>query len=1084
MKKWFITTGLSLCCLLWTVALTAQKEESKEDKTNYAAFKLRNVGPAFTSGRIADIAIHPEDDNVWYIAVGSGGVWKTENAGITWKMLFDDQPVYSVGSIALDPNNPNIVWVGTGENVGGRHVGFGDGLYKSIDGGQSWGNVGLKKSEHISTIVVHPENSDVVWVAVQGPLWSEGGERGLYKTIDGGTTWNKTLGDEKWTGVTDVVIDPNNPMRLYAATWDRHRTVAAYLGGGPGTAIYRSDDGGDNWTKLEKGLPTSRMGKIGLAVNPKQSNIIYAAIELDRREGGVYRSDDYGASWTKQSDAVAGGTGPHYYQELFASPHHDERLYLMNVQILMSNDGGKNFNPLTRKTHSDNHAIAFRADDPDYLLVGTDGGLYESFDDGEHWRFIDNMPITQYYKVAVDDAKPFYNIYGGTQDNGSHVGPSRTDNEHGIRNADWEKTLFADGHQSATEPGNPNISYAETQQGGLYRIDRLTGDQTFIQPQAGKGENYERYNWDAPIIVSPHDPKRLYFASQRVWRSDNRGDSWTALSEDLTRNENRLSMPIMGGIQSFDNAWDVYAMSNYNTITSLSESPVKAGLVYAGTDDGIIHVMEEDGANLRKVMAKELRGVPERAFVNDIKADLHDENTVYVALDNHKEGDFTPYLFKSTDKGKSWTSISNNLPDNHLVWRIVQDHVKPELLFVATEFGIYFSLNGGEEWNKLNGAPTIAFRDLAIQKRENDLVGASFGRSFFVLDDYSPMREIDDKVFENEATLFAVKDALWYKPKSIVGSQADDKYVADNPNFGATFTYYLAEEYPNAKANRTKKEKEAEEAGEGLEFPGWAVLEAEKRDEGTNIWLVVKDSENNIVQRVEGETGKGFHRVAWDLRSISQRAIKPGKDASNSRWDRGFMVLPGTYSVMMMKEEKGKMTALTDAQSFKVKSLREGALEGAKKEDMTAFLAALEQTQTQLSAANFMLEDALEKVNAMQIAVMRSRKDGSELYADLYDVEQQLLDIQMQVDGNSAKNAVGEKNSPSAADRFFTAYRGGTGLYGPTKMHQMSLEMAQSEIEELMVELNAIVKKQLPNMEQKLTAIGAPWIEGQDLPKE
>lgn len=1082
MRTVLLTTTLFLSLLVWSFPSFAQTDE-KEDKVNYSAFKLRNVGPAFTSGRIADIAIHPENDNVWYVAVGSGGVWKTENAGVTWKTLFDDQSVYSVGSIALDPNNPNIVWVGTGENVGGRHVGFGDGLYKSTDGGQSWENVGLKESQHISTIVVHPENSDVVWVAVQGPLWSKGGERGLYKTTDGGDSWTKTLGDEVWTGVTDVVIDPNNPDRLYAATWDRHRTVAAYMGGGPGTAIYRSDDGGDNWTKLSKGLPTSRMGKIGLAVNPKQPNIVYAAIELDRRKGGVYRSDDYGASWSKQSDAVAGGTGPHYYQELFASPHHDERIYLMNVQILMSNDGGKNFNPLTRKTHSDNHAIAFRADDPDYILVGTDGGLYESFDDGEHWRFIDNMPITQYYKVAVDDAEPFYNIYGGTQDNGSHVGPSRTDNEHGIRNADWEKTLFADGHQSATEPGNPNISYAETQQGGLYRIDRLTGDQTPIQPQAGADNVFERYNWDAPIVVSSHDPKRLYFASQRVWRSDNRGDSWTAISEDLTRNEERLALPIMGGVQSFDNAWDVYAMSNYNTITSLSESPLNEDIVYAGTDDGIIQLTEDGGKNWRKVMVKDLPGVPERAFVNDIKADLHDENTVYVALDNHKEGDFTPYLFKSTDKGKSWTSLGKNLPENHLVWRIVQDHEDKDLLFLATEFGVYFTLDGGEEWNKLKGAPTIAFRDLAIQRRENDLVGASFGRSFFVLDDYSPMREIDDEVLEDEATLFAVKDALWYNPKSIVSSQADDKYVAENPDFGAVFTYYLSQDYPTAQSERQKAEKEAMKNEENLSAVNWEELSAEKRDEGTKIWLMVKDSNGKIVRRVEGKTGKGFHRVAWDLHKDSQRPIRPGQEQNNNRWNRGFMVVPGTYSVQLVKESKGQLTNLTDSKSFKVKPLRKGALEGASVEDYLAFVEDMEQTQNQLAAANYLLDDALKKVNAMQIAAMRSAEDGSELYASLYTIEQELLNIQEQVEGNPAKNEIGENNPTDVGSRFYFAYGGTRSLYGPTALHQQSLELAKSGLNDLMSQLKAITEQQLPQMEEKLSAMGAPWIEGQPIPR-
>ncbi|MEL7123985.1 MAG: glycosyl hydrolase, partial [Bacteroidota bacterium] len=610
---------LALCLVssgLWAQNKKDSKEKSPLNSSTFRALKFRNLGPALSSGRIADIAIHPEDDNVWYVAVGSGGVWKTKNAGVTWKPIFDNYTSYSTGCITIDPNNPSIVWLGTGENVGGRHVGFGDGVYMSPDGGKSWKNMGLKKSEHISKIIVHPENSNVVWVAAQGPLWNKGDERGLYKTTDGGKTWNKTLGDEEWTGVTDIAIDPRNPDVLYAATWQRHRTVAAYMGGGPKSGIHRSVDGGETWQALKRGLPGGNKGKIGIAISPQKPDILYAAIELNQTEGAVYKSTDRGSSWAKQSNTVSGGTGPHYYQELYASPHEFDKIYLMNVRVLVSEDGGKNFSTMReRDKHSDNHAMAFRMDDPDYLLVGSDGGLYESFDDTETWRFFENLPLTQYYKVAVDDAEPFYNIFGGTQDNGSHGGPSRTNNARGVKSTDWFRTLFADGHQSATEPGNPNIVYAETQQGGLYRVDLTTGDVVSIQPRAREGEPFERYNWDGPILVSPHSPKRLYFASYRVWKSDNRGDSWEPISGDLTRNEERIALPIMGRTQSWESPWDLRAMSNYNTITSLAESPLKEGLIYAGTDDGIIQVTEDGGQSWRKIMVTELPGVPERAFV-------------------------------------------------------------------------------------------------------------------------------------------------------------------------------------------------------------------------------------------------------------------------------------------------------------------------------------------------------------------------------------------------------------------------------------------------------------------------------------
>ena len=577
--------------------ITAQRKKKNTKTTSKEvsldAFKFRNVGPAFLSGRISDIVTHPDNENVWYVAVGSGGVWKTENAGTTWNPIFDDQSTYSTGCISLDPSNPSTVWVGSGENVGGRHVAYGDGVYKSTDDGKSWNNMGLKNSEHISEIIVHPTNSDIVWVASQGPLWSKGGERGLFKTVNGGTTWKQVLGNKEWTGVTDIMLDPRDSNVLYAATWDRHRTVAALMGGGPGTAIYRSDDGGNNWKKLENGLPKSNMGKIGITISPQQPDVIYAAIELDRKQGGVYRSSNRGESWTKMSNTVSGGTGPHYYQELYASPHEFDRLYLMNVRVLTSGDGGKTFNQLPeRNKHSDNHAIVFKDDDPNYIMLGTDAGIYESFDNAKTWRYIKNLPLTQFYKVAVNNAEPFYHIFGGTQDNGSAGGPSASDEREGIANKHWYKTLFADGHQSATDPVYNNIVYAETQQGGLHRVDLTTGEQVSIQPQARKGEPHERFNWDAPILVSPHNPSRLYFASYRVWKSESRGDDWIPISGDLTRNEDRITLPIMGRQQSWDNAWDVGAMSNYNTITSLAESPVQEGLLYAGTDDGFIQVSE------------------------------------------------------------------------------------------------------------------------------------------------------------------------------------------------------------------------------------------------------------------------------------------------------------------------------------------------------------------------------------------------------------------------------------------------------------------------------------------------------------
>jgi len=1064
-----------LTALVLLIALPASAQDNLISETNFSALKLRNVGPAFTSGRIADIAMHPNDDNMWYVAVGSGGVWKTINAGTTWESLFDGQGSYSIGALTLDPRNPHTVWVGTGENVGGRHVAYGDGIYRSDDGGKTWKNMGLKESNHISRIIVHPDNSDVIWVAAQGPLWNSGGERGLYMSVDGGESWKRTLGDDEWVGVTDVVIDPRDPAVLYAATWQRHRNVAAYMGGGPGSGLHKSIDGGLTWTALTRGIPNSNLGKIGLAISPQNPNIIYAAIELDLTTGGIFMSSDRGASWRKMSDTVSGATGPHYYQELYASPHRKGTIYLMDVRTQVSHDHGRTFYRMSESDkHSDNHAIAFRADDPDYILMGTDGGLFETYDGTESWRFISNLPITQYYKVAVDDSEPFYRIFGGTQDNGSHGGPSRTDNRHGIRNADWFKTLGADGHQSATEPGNPDIIYAEAQQGRMNRVDLITGEQTLIQPQAGPGEKHERYNWDAPIVVSPHAPTTLYFASYRVWKSTNRGDSWTAISGDLTRDQERITLPIMGRVQSYDNPWDFNAMSVYNTITSLAESPLQAGLLYAGTDDGLIQVTEDDGGTWRTIEVGSIDGIPATAFVNNLYADLHNVDVVYAALDNHKFGDLSPYLVKSNDRGHSWTSITGNLPDRTLIWRIVQDHVNPNLLFTATEFGIYFTVDGGMEWIKVASDATISFRDITIQRRENDVVGASFGRGFFVLDDYTPLRHVNAELLANEAHLFAPRTAKLYVERDVAGgSQGTDYFAAPNPPFGATFTYYLRESPTTLRQARKEREKEAGE--NDIPFPGWDALEAERNEVADKVFVIVRDESGQVAGRVAGSTSKGMHRVTWNLRYPSHAVITPGSSGGGFG-QGGYLATPGSYTSTLVRVRDGVESVLSGPVTFQVELLRTPALAGSTPSEIAEYRARAASLMQRASLLSGSLADNIDLVDAMQTAHLRASNPSADLTTELHAARTTLLNIRRDLSGYEAKDGPGERDAPTVMSRLSVGQSGLRTTYGPTNLHRQSLEAGGAQLEELEASLASFEQDIVPALTSALEATGAPPI--------
>ncbi len=1051
-----------------------------------SGLNFRSIGPAIMSGRISDIVIHPAKPHVWYVAVGSGGVWKTENAGTTWTPIFDSQPSYSIGCITLDPSNPETVWVGTGENVSGRHVGIGDGVYKSLNGGKTWTNMGLKNSDHIARILVDPRHSNVVYVAAEGPLWSSGGDRGLYKSTDGGATWTASLEINKDTGVTSVDLDPSNPDVLYAAAYQRRRSIAAFMGGGPGSGLYKTTDAGKTWRKLTVGLPAGDMGKIGLAVSPLDPRVVYATVEASSDERGFYRSTDRGESWEKRNSYISGGTGPHYYQEIFADPNTFDRVYQMDPAMRVTDDGGTTWRVVGEKSkHGDNHAMAFVKGDPDYLLNGSDGGVYESRDRGKTWRFFENLPVTQFYKLALDNDLPFYNVHGGAQDNGSQLGPSQTLNAHGIGNADWTITYGADGYNCAIDPTDPNILYVEWQEGNLLRYDRKSRETVYVSPRPGPGESPLRFNWDSPVMVSPHSHTRIYYASQYLWRSNDRGDSWTQVSPDLTRNIFRLGQPIMGRTWSADALWHHSAMSMFSTITTVSESPLVEGLIYVGTDDGLIQVTEDGGKNWRRIDA--LQGVPENFFVNDVKASRLEKDVVFAAVDSHKTGDYKPYLLRSGDRGRTWTSIVGDLPSRGWVWSLAQDHVKKDLLFAGTEYGIYTTIDGGKRWLKLGGGvPTISFRDIKIQERESDLVGASFGRSFYVLDDYSPLRLIDDQTLEKDAQLFPVKKALMYLPQQPIGSAGkgmfgETFFTAPNPPFGAVFTYYLKESLKTGAQARRDDEKSQAKAGKAVGFAGWDKLRAESGEEAPAIILTVTDPAGQVARRVIGPVTQGIHRVAWDLRYAP---VDPTQleVAVRDEWEgapQGPLVVPGTFTVSLASRVGGVMTPLASPQAFVVESLGLSSLPEKDRGALLAFQQKAGELQRAMMGVSGAAEEALRRLQFMKKALIDTPRADAKLGDQVRTVEKKLRDALVRLQGDRVVRERSEVSDPSLMDLV----SGQLGSTSPiTATAKRDYDVAAAGFEKLLPEMKTLIDVDLKKLGEQLEAAGAPWTPGRGVP--
>ena len=1061
------------------------KDDTKKSDTlkssDVSGLKLRSIGPAYTSGRIADFAVNPDNPSEYYVAAASGHIWKTTNNGTTFSPIFDHQGAYSIGCLKMDPKNHNVIWAGTGENNHQRALGYGDGVYKSVDGGQSWKNMGLKDSRQIGMIAIDPRCSNVVYVAAEGSAWGPGGDRGLYKTTDGGKNWEKILEISENTGVNNVVIHPENPDMLFATSEQRRRHVFTKIGGGPESAVYKSTDAGKNWRKLTSGIPGVDKGGMGIAISPVAPHPIYLIVEAQLDKGGFFRSTDYGESWQKMSSHSSSGQ---YYGEIYCDPLNADKVYSTETVSQYTLDAGKTWKPIGNKDrHVDDHAFWINPTDVNHLMIGGAGGVYESFDGGKTYLHKTNLPITQFYRVAVDNTEPFYWVYGGTQDNSSYGGPSRNLNYDGVTSCEWMTTLGGDGFWQAVDPTNPDIVYSEYQYGNIYRFDKKSGESINIKPRERKDELSYKWNWNTPFIISPHSPTRLYMAANKVFRSDDRGQSWKVISDDITAQIDRNTWPVMGHFWSIDAVAKDVSTSLYGMAVTLIESSVKEGLLYVGTDDGLIQVTEDNGAHWNKIAS--FPGVPENTYVSDIHPDRFNENIVYASFDNRKRDDFKPYILKSTDKGNTWVSIAANLPENGTVHSIEQDFINPDLLFAGTEFGIFFSVDGGKIWTHLkSGIPTVAVRDIAIQERESDLVLATFGRGFYILDDYSPLRVMSAKLKDSTAYIFDIKDALLYMQRNRGGyGSGSNVYIAKNPKFGATFTYYIKDAPKTLKQIRHKKEKALFKDKKPIPQPSLDELRAEKNEVKPYLIFTITDEAGNVVRKLTKSAGSGLQRMTWNLRKPNTRPVKvkDGKYDPLSMGGSAMPVLPGKYFVCIAQVVRGETTELAGPKAFIVKPLNNATLPAKDRKEVMDFYKKLAELNRVVSGTENFAEDLMDRIKNDKQAAQRSLNTSTELMSKITDVESRLDDVLWKFNGQKPK-ASQEENIPaipSINDRMgsimWVHYRSTAGI---TQSQRDIFKILKEEFPPVLNQLKAILNTDIPAIEKELESIGAPYTPG------
>ena len=1075
------------CSITFTEAKSKKKTTPKEPPLKASVFngmKWRGIGPAFTSGRIADFAVDPSDPSHFYVAAAAGGVWVTHNDGTTFKPLFDHEGAYSMGCIAMDPNNHHVIWVGTGENNSQRALGYGNGVWKSTNDGKTWKNMGLKDSRQIGKILIDPKNSNIVYVAAIGSAWGPGGQRGVYKTTDGGKTWKRVLYISENTGVRSLSFDPRNPDVIYAGAVQRRRRGFTKIGGGPEAAFYKTTDGGKTWNKLTNGFPKVDKGGMAIAVSPANPDIVYAMFQASNGKGGFFRSTNRGASFKKMSDYYSSNQ---YYSELYPDPKDPNKVYSVDTYGMVTLDGGKTWKHMGNyKRHVDDHAYWIDPKDTKHMIIGCDGGVYETWDGNKTFDFKNTLPVTQFYHVYADNSKPFYWVYGGTQDNNSLGGPSRNLKEGGVTSGEWITTVGGDGFFQAVDPDNPNIVYASYQYGNIFRYDKKSGERLKIKPMPKKGEKTFRWNWNAPFIVSSHQHTRLYMGANKLFESDDRGDTWKEVSGDLTRDENRNQFKVMGKYWPASAVAKDVSTSLWGTIVSLAESPLQEGLLVVGTDDGVIQVTNNDGKTWTKTT--KFPGVPEYTYVSHVTPSNFNKNVIFASFDNTKSDDFTPYLLKSDDQGKTWVSIAGNLPKEP-VHTIVQDPVNKNLLFAGLEFGLYFTLDGGHHWMKLgSGMPDVQVPDIFIQKQDSDLVAATFGRGIYIMDDYAPLRHLSaQKLKDSKAILFPIRNALMYVQKDDRYGTGSAFFQAPNPPFGATFTYYLKDVPQTLKQQRLKKEKELFKEGKPIPQPTRSELVKEKDETGPYLVFTIKYKDGTVVRKLYKPAQKGIHRLTWDLRYLNPGPIRLKKDHEYDPMNdgrSGMLALPGDYTVEMSMFHDGKMDPLAGPVNFKAVVLHNTTLPDKDRAALDAFFRKVENLWRVTTGTQQYLRNLRNKTAYIQQAIQVTDGTSLAMKNEAQSLKEELDDINHVLNGQRPKASFEEippEVMPLMKRLNEVIYASWQSTSAPTKTQEMNYNIVKADMPGLLTRLKK-ADERLKALDQQLDNLKAPYTPGR-LPK-